>query len=72
MTTKPQTTLTDADRYEQLATYYSEQLSRDDKYEINRPNFNFLLLSYNKYLKVKDENRELKLKIKILEMGSRG
>jgi hypothetical protein len=55
MTTKPTN-----DRYERLTNYYNNQLSRDNDYVLNRKDFDFLLLSHNKHLKLQLEHEALK------------
>lgn len=62
--------MTDSSRFEYLTNYFHDQLFADSC-TISRTNFNFLLNSHNKYLKVKEENAKLKLQIKMLEMGER-
>jgi SMC interacting uncharacterized protein involved in chromosome segregation len=63
--------MTDSQRFERLVKQFDTLQFRDTAI-INRVDFDFVLGSYNKYLKVKEENRELKMKIKLLEMRGRG
>lgn len=62
--------MTDSSRFEYLTKYFNDQLFADHC-TISRTNFNFLLNSYNKYLRMKEENAKLKMQIKLLEMGSK-
>lgn len=62
--------MTDNQRYEKLVKDFDANLSRDTAI-INRVDFDFVLGCYNKYLRAKNENAKLKLKIKMLEMGER-
>ena len=62
--------MSDANRYERLVKQFDDLQFRDTAI-INRVDFDFVIGSYNKYLRVKEENRELKLQIKMLEMGER-
>jgi len=55
--------LDDAYRYQALCDYRSE-LAGLDSYTINRINFDFLLISYNKYLKAKAEIHRLEALLK--------
>ena len=55
--------LDDAYRYQALCDYRSE-LAGLDSYTINRINFDFLLISYNKYLKAKVEIQRLEALLK--------
>ena len=62
--------MTDKTRFEYLTNYFHDQLFADSC-TISRTNFDFLLNSHNKYLKVKEENRQLELKIQLLEKVER-
>ena len=62
--------MTDRSRFEALTQHF-DSLKYTDEYKISRVNYRFLLTSHNKYLKSREKIKELELKIKLLEMGSK-
>lgn len=67
--------MNDKQRYEYLTDHFNS-LRFTDEFKLSRVNYNFLLVGYNKQIAAKienkkliEENKQLNLQIKLLEMG---